>query len=145
MIHRVHDYRDLIRRWRSVAKLAGIRLTPFSSASGFDVFCVRTPALSSGNGVYISAGIHGDEAGATEGLITWAERNARKLAGLPLLIFPCLNPWGLRNNVRTNESGDESQQVRDANYQGNLPRLRAIKKKYDPANLFRLNANVQPA
>jgi hypothetical protein len=45
----------------------------------------------------------------------------------------------------TNESGDESQQVRDANYQGNLPRLRVIKKKYDPANLFRLNANVQPA
>ena len=45
----------------------------------------------------------------------------------------------------TNESGDESQKVRDDNYQGNLPRLRAIKKKYDPANLFRLNANVQPA
>jgi FAD/FMN-containing dehydrogenase len=45
----------------------------------------------------------------------------------------------------TNESGDESQKVRDDNYQGNLPRLREIKKKYDPMNLFRLNANVQPA
>jgi len=45
----------------------------------------------------------------------------------------------------TNETGDEGQRKIDDNYQGNLPRLRAIKKKYDPANLFRLNANVLPA
>jgi len=45
----------------------------------------------------------------------------------------------------TNETGDEGQRKIDDNYQGNLPRLRAIKKKYDPTNLFRLNANVQPA
>jgi FAD/FMN-containing dehydrogenase len=45
----------------------------------------------------------------------------------------------------TNETADEGQSVVDDNYQGNLPRLREIKKKYDPKNLFRLNANVQPA
>jgi FAD/FMN-containing dehydrogenase len=45
----------------------------------------------------------------------------------------------------TNETADEGQRVVDDNYQGNLPRLREIKKKYDPKNLFRLNANVQPA
>ena len=45
----------------------------------------------------------------------------------------------------TNETGDEGQRKIDDNYQGNLPRLREIKKKYDPTNLFRLNANVQPA
>jgi FAD/FMN-containing dehydrogenase len=44
----------------------------------------------------------------------------------------------------TNETADEGQRVVDDNYQGNLPRLRKIKKKYDPKNLFRLNANVQP-
>jgi len=33
----------------------------------------------------------------------------------------------------------------NANYRGNYTRLVAIKTKYDPSNLFRLNANVQPA
>ena len=32
----------------------------------------------------------------------------------------------------------------NSNYRGNYPRLVSIKKKYDPTNLFRLNANVQP-
>jgi hypothetical protein len=45
----------------------------------------------------------------------------------------------------TNEVADEAQAVVDENYQGNLPRMREVKRKYDPANLFRLNANVQPA
>ena len=32
----------------------------------------------------------------------------------------------------------------NANYQGNYERLVKVKNKYDPTNLFRLNANVKP-
>ena len=45
----------------------------------------------------------------------------------------------------TVDSADESRRVRHGNYQGNFKRLLDIKKKYDPTNLFRLNANVNPA
>jgi FAD/FMN-containing dehydrogenase len=48
------------------------------------------------------------------------------------------------NGYYTNEVADEGQNVIDDNYQGNLPRLRQVKAKYDPNNLFRLNANVKP-
>jgi hypothetical protein len=45
----------------------------------------------------------------------------------------------------TVDTADESRTVRHANYQSNFPRLLEVKKKYDPTNLFRLNANINPA
>ena len=39
----------------------------------------------------------------------------------------------------------EAQDVIDAAFGANLTRLAAIKKKYDPANFFRVNYNIKPA
>ena len=45
-----------------------------------------------------------------------------------------------------NAMGDDegTQAVRDA-YSANYPRLDALKVKFDPLNLFRLNQNITPA
>jgi hypothetical protein len=39
---------------------------------------------------------------------------------------------------------DEGQDRVRESYQGNYNRLISIKRKYDPANLFRLNQNIKP-
>jgi FAD/FMN-containing dehydrogenase len=44
----------------------------------------------------------------------------------------------------TNDAIEESQQQIDDNYAANLPRLVALKNRFDPKNLFRLNANIVP-
>jgi len=44
----------------------------------------------------------------------------------------------------TNEVSDDSANRINKNYQGNYKRLLQVKNKYDPTNLFRLNANIKP-
>jgi hypothetical protein len=39
----------------------------------------------------------------------------------------------------------EAEEVIDTAFGANLPRLRAIKRKYDPTNFFRVNYNIKPA
>lgn len=43
-----------------------------------------------------------------------------------------------------NEISNEPERIVNANYQGNFDRLVDVKTKYDPSNLFRLNANIRP-
>jgi protein MpaA len=103
--HRAHDYPRLIERWRAVAKRAGLSMKPIAKAAQFRLYCVRTKRLPAEGAIYISAGIHGDEPAATEGLVTWAEKNVALLRRRPFFIIPCINPWGLKNNSRVDSKG----------------------------------------
>jgi murein peptide amidase A len=120
--HRVHDYRFLIKRWKSLARKAGLQGSVYCTVEEFDLYYFISPALKDSAGVYLSAGIHGDEPGATEGLYQWAELHSPILRELPVMIFPCLNPWGLVHNRRTDSEN------RDLNRCYNLdsvPRIQA--------------------
>ncbi|EDY18142.1 hypothetical protein CfE428DRAFT_4278 [Chthoniobacter flavus Ellin428] len=125
MSHRAHDYRYLIERWRAVARKTGIPLRSLGRTDGFEHFYLRTPALTASGGIYFSAGIHGDEPASTEALITWAEQQGRKLRDLPLFLFPCLNAWGLVQNVRLTLQGAD---LNRSFHRTDIPVIEAVKK-----------------
>jgi len=103
---RAHDYARLTRRWKRVAALARLDMPVFSESAGYPLFVLQSRTETTpGPSVYVSAGIHGDEPAAPEGLVTWAEQNIRLLRRCPVVIFPCLNPWGLVNNNRLDFRG----------------------------------------
>ena len=102
-----HDYNYLMQRWRCVARAARLRVRSVATVDGFPVYCLRSPALSERGGLYLSAGIHGDEPASTEGLLAWAQRFQSSIRYLPVMIFPCLNPWGLVMNSRFDAGGND--------------------------------------
>jgi protein MpaA len=119
--HRAHDYLYLVRRWRSLARRANLRCESFATSDEYELLCVRSPALEAEEGIYLSAGIHGDEPASTEGLYLWAELNLKYLRRLPLFILPGLNPWGLIHNRRVDAEG------RDLNRSYHLDNVSQIK------------------
>jgi predicted deacylase len=78
----------------------------FAEHDGFPLFVLQTRRPSpDAPSVYLSAGIHGDEPAGPEGVLAWARKHTRTLQHLSVTIFPCLNPWGLSRNIRTDQSG----------------------------------------
>ena len=132
-----HDYPRLIRRWRKVARAAGLKMTAFGQADGYEVFQLVSRQTPEG-GIYFSAGIHGDEPAATEGLICWAEAQPELLRSLPCLIFPCLNPWGLVNNSRCDRQGRDLNRTFQHDHVSHIQALKACLKPLR----FRLALNL---
>ena len=123
--HRVHDYRFLIKRWQSLARKAGVKRSVYCTVEDFELHCFTSPALKETPGIYLSAGIHGDEPAAPEALYQWAELHQSILRDLPVMIFPCLNPWGLVHNRRTDSEN------------------RDLNRCYHPNTLTRINAQME--
>ncbi len=123
--HRAHDYPHLIERWRAVAQRAGLVMRRFATGPELNLYSVRTKRLPRDGAIFISAGIHGDEPAGTEALITWAEKSTRLLRSRPFFLVPCINPWGLVNNCRT----DSRRRDLNRSFQDDsIPEIAALKR-----------------
>jgi hypothetical protein len=123
---RVHDYEFLIRRWKRVARQARLQMEVFAKADGMEIYVLRSAVSKvAQRSLYVSAGIHGDEAGATEGLLEWAESATAFLSQTNVLLFPCLNPWGLQWNCRRDLRGRDLNRLYHSRTE---PRIKAQKR-----------------
>jgi FAD/FMN-containing dehydrogenase len=58
--------------------------------------------------------------------------------------WEALHPYSA-GGAYVNFMGDEGEERVAASYRDNYARLRGVKRKYDPGNLFRMNQNIKPA
>lgn len=115
--HRCHDSADIIRRWKAVAKAARLRVqTLYVTPSGDPVLFLES-SHQTADGLYLSAGVHGDEPAPVTAMLEWAEENVALLRAGSFVIVPLFNPVGLRANTRTDEHGtDLNRQFHDATH-----------------------------
>lgn len=111
--HRSHDVGRILKRWRAVAREAGLQVATLIDEADDPVIALRNRKPVTGPGLYLSAGIHGDEPAAVWGLLEWAEENTDMLQSQSVVIFPCVNPWGLVNNKREDQEGRDLNRAFD--------------------------------
>lgn len=58
-------------------------------------------------GLYLSAGVHGDECAPVWALLDWMASHPPVLRDRPVILFPCLNPAGFRANTRSDGFGTD--------------------------------------
>lgn len=104
-LHLAHDYRALANRWKVLAKRLKLKLNTLTLIQDLPIFWLETGGDRKGPLIYLSSGVHGDEAAAAWGLLAWAEANEAQLREQRFLILPCLNPCGLILNTRADHRG----------------------------------------
>lgn len=104
--HDAHDYDALMECWGSVAEAAGLEAEILTVHGGYPVVGFRSRGeWNDDAGLYVSAGVHGDEPAPVWGLLEWAEKNVKMLGSRSILVLPCINPWGLVENRRSDHEG----------------------------------------
>ena len=96
----------LLRRWKRVARQAGWAVEVLAEEGGHPLLALSSQGIKDQRAsLYLSAGIHGDDPAGVVGLLEWVEENVAALGDWNLVIFPCLNPWGLAQNSRLDARG----------------------------------------
>lgn len=105
--HSGHDYEALVEGWKAVCEGTGLDLGVIREINGLPVLKITNGAASARNpgGIYVSAGVHGDECAPVWALLEWAASKPEILRNRPVTLFPCLNPVGLIENTRRDGSG----------------------------------------
>jgi len=125
-------------QWKKLAWRSGLEIVSLCKQGGFETIAVHGSGGGEKEGLYLSAGVHGDEPAAVWGLLEWAEANQKLLRRETVAILPCVNPWGFANNVRMDFRG------RDLNrlfHNRTLPFFRAWRKLVGDQQ-FRLALNL---
>jgi murein peptide amidase A len=110
--HRSHDVTWLLQRWRAVARAARMNLQVIHETAGFPVYFLTSRKVSA-RPLYLSSGVHGDEAGSALGLLEWAERSIAWLRSADVICLPIFNPVGLALNTRTDADSQDLNRMFD--------------------------------
>ena len=106
--YHAHNYQRLVKRWRKIEKSRNLCMHLLAEAGGYPIYYLESRSPNPHcRWFYCSAGIHGDEAAGPEALIQWAETAKKIFQEVNVLLFPCLNPWGLVHNLRQDSHGND--------------------------------------
>lgn len=104
--HSGHDYEALMRRWSALIEPCCLAESTLFDGGYYPVKSYRTRKKPTAeNGLYLCAGVHGDEPAPVWALLEWAEGNVDFLRNSAAVILPCFNPAGLVANTRADEFG----------------------------------------
>lgn len=102
--HSGHDVEQLFARWTDLAGGKRWKRTTLFEDQEFPIWVFETGEASSSSHAYVSAGVHGDECAPIWALLNWAESGGTEIDA-NLVLVPCFNPVGIRDNTRTNGDG----------------------------------------
>jgi protein MpaA len=122
--HSVHDYQELFLSWQKVIKKSTLRMKELTQYDNLPVWEISNHWEMNGvQGLYISAGIHGDEPASCWALLGWVEKNIELFSSIPVIFLPCLNPWGFVHNSRNDEGGIDLNRIWDNHHHPLLSRI----------------------